>query len=401
VHGIVFARGKVGGRKVAFVSARTTYFHEADSALGFSQLNDPGFTKDPQSFQQAASNINFGFNWSYVDADHIAYYQSGWYPQRAPGTSPDFPILGTGEYDWQGYDPSLHTTSLLPFGAHPQAIDPPYLVSWNNKQAPGWAAADDQWAFGPLQRMQMIEDGVKRGIAGGKKMTLEQLVSAMEEASTEDIRAVKLLPAILKSAYKPPKHGGTRAALAMLKAWAKSGGHRRDLNKDGHYDDDQAVTLMDHWWPALVTSIFRKQLGTNAFKAVANMITVDDETIGSDPSAPAYETGWWGYVSKDLRDLFNPKGKKPRGRYSRVYCGGGNRRRCRNTVLNSLRHSLEPAPNKKDMYGHGKCASDPEASCFDMNRPTIASGVDMPDFPLQNRPTFQQTIELMRKLPRP
>jgi hypothetical protein len=53
------------------------------------------------------------------------------------------------------------------------------------------------------------------------------------------------------------------------------------------------------------------------------------------------------------------------------------------------------------MYGHGKCASDPEASCFDMNRPTIASGVDMPDFPLQNRPTFQQTIELMRKLPRP
>ena len=26
-------------------------------------------------------------------------------PQRAPGTSPDFPILGTGEYDWKGYDP--------------------------------------------------------------------------------------------------------------------------------------------------------------------------------------------------------------------------------------------------------------------------------------------------------
>src|SRR5207249_1205533 len=41
VHGIVFARGKASGKDVAFVTARTTYFHEADSALGFLRLNDP------------------------------------------------------------------------------------------------------------------------------------------------------------------------------------------------------------------------------------------------------------------------------------------------------------------------------------------------------------------------
>ena len=68
VHGIVTARGTVGGRAVAFVRARSTYFHEADSALGFSQLNDPGFVHGPASFQQAASHINFLFNWAYVDA---------------------------------------------------------------------------------------------------------------------------------------------------------------------------------------------------------------------------------------------------------------------------------------------------------------------------------------------
>ena len=58
VHGIVYARGTVGGQKVAFVSARTTYFHEADSAIGFSELNDPGFITSPQQFQRAASAIN-------------------------------------------------------------------------------------------------------------------------------------------------------------------------------------------------------------------------------------------------------------------------------------------------------------------------------------------------------
>ena len=81
MHGIVYARGTVEGKQqVAFASARTTYFHEADSALGFSELNEPGFVTGPQQFQQAASKINFGFNWAYVDANHIAYYLSGCLP---------------------------------------------------------------------------------------------------------------------------------------------------------------------------------------------------------------------------------------------------------------------------------------------------------------------------------
>ena len=50
--------------------------------------------------------------------------------------------------------------------------------------------------------------------------------------------------------------------------------------------------------------------------------------------------------------------------------------------------------------GSFECANDPEASCCDLNRPTGASGVSMPPFPLQNRPTFQQTIEVTKKLPR-
>ena len=86
VHGIVYARGNVSGKPVAFASARTTYFHEADSAVGFAELNEPGFITGPKRFQEAASNINFLFNWAYVDANNIAYYMSGWLPQRAKST---------------------------------------------------------------------------------------------------------------------------------------------------------------------------------------------------------------------------------------------------------------------------------------------------------------------------
>ena len=116
------------GKKVAFVSARTTYFHEADSAIGFFDLNDPTKVHDPESFRQAVGGINFLFNWSYIDADHIAYQLSGWLPQRAKRTSPDFPVLGTGRYDWQGFNPDLHTMKTVPLDRRPHAVAPRYLV---------------------------------------------------------------------------------------------------------------------------------------------------------------------------------------------------------------------------------------------------------------------------------
>ena len=112
VHGIVFARGKVHGKKVAFVHQRSTYFHEADSVIGFGQLNEPGFITGPSQFKKAVSNIEFLFNWGYIDSEHIAYALSGSMPQRAKGTSPDFPIMGTGQYDWKGFKPATQTADL-------------------------------------------------------------------------------------------------------------------------------------------------------------------------------------------------------------------------------------------------------------------------------------------------
>jgi acyl-homoserine lactone acylase PvdQ len=429
VHGIVYARGTVAGRRVAFVTARTTYFHEADSALGFSQLNDPGFLTGPERFQQAASNINFGFNWAYVDANKIAYYQSGWFPQRAAGSSPDFPILGTGEYDWKGYDPSLHTLSVLPFAAHPNAIDPDYLVSWNNKQAPQWAAADDRYAYGPIYRSQMIEAGVKRAIAGGRKMSIAQLVSAMDEPATIDIRSFALWPT-LKRALGTPADPRLRQAIATLDRWYADGGHRRDLNRDGADEDTDAITIMDAWWPKLLDAEFHPALGDGVMGALKNMIDFGGGVPGAPPAAPDYEVGWWGFVSHDLRDAlagpdcrtmvsrhrrvrvcFPARGRHPRGHYlfpndratrrqapgySRVYCGGGSLTACRAALQRSLLDALAVTP--KQLYGVGDCSSNAQPSCYDQNRSVIASGVSMPPFPFQNRPTFQQVVVPTRKL---
>jgi acyl-homoserine lactone acylase PvdQ len=394
VHGIVYARGKVHGKQVAFVSARSTYFHEADSALFFTKMNNPRFMQNgPDSFRRAAKFMNFAFNWSYLDSKHIAYYLTGWYPKRARGTSPDFPILGTGRYDWQGYNPSTHEADWLPLNRHPHAVDPRYLVSWNNKQAPGWAAADDQYDYGPLHRSQMIADRVRGSIRGSHKASLAQLVKAMEEPATEDLRAVKLLP-LLKRAIGNPKSPQLRQALATLSAWRQAGGHRRDLNKDGVYENNRAVTLMDAWWPLLVRAEFEPTLGKHLYSKVQGMLPVGDHTRG-EPTAPDYFSGWWGYVSKDLRGLFGPK---PRGAWSRVYCGGGAKRKCRAALRDSLREALKVSP--ATLYGQNEdCSDDPDAQCYDQNRSVITSAISIPPAPFQNRPTFQQTVSVKRNLP--
>ncbi len=395
VHGIVYARGRVGGKKVAFARQRSTYFHEADSVIGFGQLNEPGVMTGPEGFKQAVSNINFLFNWSYIDSEHIAYALSGWMPQRAKGTSPDFPVLGTGQYDWKGYKPSTRQADWLPFAKHPQAVDPPFLVSWNNKQAPEWAAADDKYSYGPLFRSQMIEDKVKAAIKGKKKITIVQLIQAMEEPATQDLRGYRLLPTIFKAIGKP-KSGQLSRVLATLRAWQKHGAHRRDLDRDGVYEENDAVELMDAWWPKLLEGEFKPTIGAKAYEQLEGMVRTGAYTGGS-PTEPDFSDGWWSYVSKDLRDLFGPE---PKGAWSRVYCGGGSRKQCRAMLQRTLRAALKVTPQQLYGGGDGACAANPQPSCFDQNRPQVTGGVSMPPFPFQNRPTFQQVVTPTQRLPR-
>jgi acyl-homoserine lactone acylase PvdQ len=389
VHGIVFARGKVHGKKVAFVSSRSTYGHEADSALFFRDLNDPKFMKGGvSSFRKAAKFMNFAFNWSYIDSKHTAYQLTGWYPQRASGTSPDFPILGTGNYDWKGFDPKTREASWLGDAHLPHVVDQPYMVSWNNKQAPGWSAADDQYGFGPIYRQQMIAGRIRHDLRGGRKMTLPQLVQAMEEPATQDIRGVKLLP-ILLHAIGNPHDSKLKAAIAELRAWRKAGSHRRDLNKDGADEMTPAITLMDAWYPRLLAAEFKPALGKKLFKQTRGMIGFGAPGGHAPGSYPSFSDGWYGYVSKDLRDVY---GAHPRAPYSRGYCGRGSKGKCRAALRKSLLAATKVTPQQE--YGFGDCASDPNPACWDEDRATHTSGISTPELIYQNRPTFQQAVSV-------
>lgn len=120
--GPVIGRATVGGHPVAYTQLRSTFNHEIDSALGFSDFNNPDRVHDAPSFQRAASRIGYTFNWLYADDKDTAYFNSGNNPVRDPRIDPLLP--NPSKYEWQGWDPSINTATLHPVRAAPPGPKP-------------------------------------------------------------------------------------------------------------------------------------------------------------------------------------------------------------------------------------------------------------------------------------
>ncbi|MEA2309733.1 MAG: hypothetical protein QOI65_2019, partial [Thermoleophilaceae bacterium] len=325
--GLVIARARVHGKPVIYTSLRSTYMHEVDSARGFVDFNNPAKMRSPAAFKRAANKIGYTFNWLYVDRKHDAYFNSAASPVRGKRTSTHFPVWGTKRrFEWKGWNAANRTERKLPFQQHPQAIDQRFLTSWNNKQAPGFRTSDSKWSYNSVFRSQSLDERVRKGIRGKRKLDLVGLVSAMEDAGTVDLRGRRDMPFALKILGNQ-KDPALKSAIAKLKAWRARGAHRRDKNHDGTYDDSEAVRILDAWFPLWVAAEFKPTIGSSIFGQINSINEVDNAPNNhGDHLGSAYDDGWYGYISKDLRQVL---GKHVRGHYSRTYCGRGKRARCR------------------------------------------------------------------------
>jgi acyl-homoserine lactone acylase PvdQ len=411
VHGIVYKRGTVDGQPVAFTRQRSTYFHEADSARAFSALNRPSQVQNVEDFKRVMHKVNFTFNWFYADDRDIGYFNSGDNPVRAAGADPDFPNWGTGEYDWQGWETTFKTADYTPFEEHPQVVNQDYITSWNNKQAPGYDSADNQWGYGPHYRSQSLDEEIDPRIAGAGKMSLPEAIDSMEVAGTVDLRGTQVLPLLLQ-VVGTPSDPQQAAAVAVLQDWVDSGAHRIDRDQDGQYDHTNAVQIMDAWWPKLLEAEFEPEMGTAFFDAVHGVHAFDNEPNNHGQHlGSAYQDGWWGYVSKDLRRVL---GQSVADGFSRTYCGSGSLSACRDALRQALSDALAvPASTLYDedssTSGTQRVAQCPSGKsdqwCFDSVRFRPIGAITVRTIHWINRPTFQQAVEIQghrnRGYPRP
>jgi acyl-homoserine lactone acylase PvdQ len=397
VHGPIHARATVNGAPVAIAEARSTYFNELQSAFAFKRLNF-NQVESAREFQRTMRRVNFAFNWFYADDRDIAYTLSGWYPRRAQGTHPDFPAWGSGRWDWQGFDSTAHTAKWIPLSRLPRSLNPRqgYIVNWNNKQAPGWRAADDYWSYGSIQRVTRLGDRVRAGVRGNRRLDLAGLTRAMELGATTDLRGWEIYP-WLRRVTGRGNSPETRAAIRLLDRWVAAGSHRRDSNDDNVVEHGAAIAVMDDWWPLIARGVFRPVVGEDAFEAIR-----DIHGFGSPPpdDGSAFGNGWWSEVHTDLRSLVGARVRSP---LSRAYCGRGNRARCRATLLSTLAEAVASAKKRYDVSELGEiemhAVCDDEDLCDEIVF-TVAGAVDMPDIHWQDRPTFQQIVEIQGHRPR-
>jgi acyl-homoserine lactone acylase PvdQ len=344
VHGPVVGTGSVDGRPVAFSRQRSSRGQAAFAARAFWRLNQ-GEAREAADFAEVMSDVPMSFNWAYLNATDIAYFHSGWYPVRARGIDPDLPSWGTGEWEWQG---------RLPAGAQPQVVNPAegFLVSWNNTIAPDWQAADNDWGSGGAQRVDLLA----RRAAELQGATPADVVTAVQDAATVDLRGEMLAPAVLAVLDGAAPTPVLQEARDRLARWVAAGAHRRDRNADGLHDDP-SVALMDAFWLQLVDRIFAPGMGP----LVRDPRQRRPKQIDNPPSMTggAYAKGWYSLVEDDLRAVTATPASPaepwdgPWESPERVFCGGGDPLACREVLWQALAAALwrvgdAPSPTWKE-----------------------------------------------------
>jgi acyl-homoserine lactone acylase PvdQ len=391
VHGPVFAFATVKGKPVALTKAKAVDFHELDAVLPFMRLAENG-PSDYKSFAQTMGLFPGTENWFYVDDRHTGFMQGGLYPKHQPGTDVDLPMNGNGRGDWVGFNPDTYNFKTIPASHRPRAFDvnQPITISWNNKEAPGWRKGPTEWSDGPVHRALILHRYLNTEIkAGGGKTDLLGLTKAVNETATTDLLGEEDYPWMRRVIGRAG--AGDLKYLALLDDWHKSGSHRLDENGDNVYEHSAAVALMDAWWPKFVRASFQPAFGKDLFDKIV------DKFLGLG----RLNWDWASQVQKDLRTVM---GRREKGRYSHVYCGGPARKatrkvrsRCRTVLLTTLRQAVADvakAQGSDDPAQWKVLALCKAPTVCDQEVPTDLGAVDTPPFPWQNRGTYHQVVEV-------
>lgn len=403
-YGPVFATATVEGEPVALAIQRSTFFGEPDSVATFVGVSRNEVI-DPESFFEAFNGLTGTFNWLYVDAENIAYFNSALLPKRAAGIHPDLPQWGTGEYDWDqtrtgALNPDFSFDNFLPLESHPHEANPEsgYFVQWNNGQAPGFWAHDTQTGWGPTYRSAMLASRLQafRAQDGSPLHTRASMVEAMIDAGTTDLRGEAVLPEVFAvlgdvTDLEPFE----QEVVGLLKDWVSNGpselgSMRRDRDGPGldtaslRYEDHEAVAFMDAWWNNLITEVLPQ------IKEVEDLGVM----VGGRHNAPggggsAFQGGYYGYV---LRVLQMARGESA-APYRQLKCAGtGDLADCRAALVASLQSTIAD-------LGDDTSAWDPRLEVDDAINHTALGLADPPDIHWQNRPTWQQVAQPTQSVP--
>ena len=314
VHGPVIGYATDDGDRVAVSSKRSTRGREMVSSIGFADLNSA--VHSARSFIDAASKIELSFNWFYGDKDNVALFSSGRVPIRDHDVNMGLPTDGSGWSEWQGFVRAKD---------HPQVISPSNarIINWNNKPAEGWTAADNEWSYGSVHRVDLLNHAVDREHA---PLTLGELTNAMNYAATQDLRNAEVLPAIKRVLNTGPAPSPReQQMLDQLTLWRSQGSSRLDKSPQDNLIDAPGAAIMDAAWNKIADAVMGPVLGPQ----LPELASLESRSNNANSQGSSYGSGWYGYVDKDLRTLL---GDHVADKYRTRFCGQGSLKACRDSL---------------------------------------------------------------------
>lgn len=363
VHGPVQGYATSGGKRVAITFQRSSAGRDVLWELMFRRLTG-NKVSGVKSFYSAAATSPFTFNVAYADDKNIATYSAGRLPIRDKRVDPRLPTKGTGQYEWKGF--------LKPL-SHPHVANPAsgQLVNWNDKPAKDFGAADDEWSYGSIHRVQML----RAGIDARQKHDLASVVSAMNKAATQDIRNTgTVLDGIFGVlATGPAPNARDQQMVELLRGWRATGSSMLDRDLDGYMDAGAAPVIMDTVYPKVADAVLAPVLGPqlDQLSSLTGKNTSGDSTGGR-----------LAYVDKDLRQLLGTQFKNP---FTTRFCGSGDINACRD----SLWAAVDAAGNE---IAAAQGSNDPAAWKSDAKRIKFAPGLLTTTIRYTNRPSGIQQV---------
>jgi acyl-homoserine lactone acylase PvdQ len=362
VYGPVSGTVTVKGAPYAIANDRSDRGREPAGEMAFSAL-DSEKVHSPEQFFEAANKLETTFNMAYIDSKNIAYFSTGRLPILAPGTDPSLPTLGNGEYNWRGF---------LSLEQHPHDVNPAseIFTNWNNKPAPEWGAASENFSYGPVHRVQLYTGFKKRGV------TEDKVVRIMNKAATQDLRAVQVWPVIEQVlAGGPAPSPLASEAAGMVDKWVEEGASLYGVNQP----NAPAAAVMDAVWTPIAEAVLGPVLG----ELIPEFESMNSPDNPPNSGGSSFGSGWYGYVYKDLRSEL---GLPVSGPFSREYCGNGSLGACRTSLWSAIQTAAE---HLKETQG---------ADLSAWRAPVVR--IEFPPDPVYrftmswtNRSTFQQVIE--------
>ena len=216
---------------------------------------------------------------------------------------------------------------------HPQAVNPSNGRLRELEQRArrrGWGAADDNWSYGSLHRVSLLNGQLARHAEARPR-----LGDGVDERGRDAGPAQRRADADAAEAAARRRAAERRAPsamLALLEAWNAGGSSRLDVDQDG--DDGRGPGARD--LGRALPAAARRRHGRP--RSARSSTSSRRSRATTTPRGSGFTGGGINYVDKDLRTLLGTKFKHP---FSTRFCG--ERRASRRAAPRSGRRSTRPA----------------------------------------------------------